>query len=298
MIHINLTQLKYFRAICTYQTVSSAAEFLHISQPSLSNAIKELESEFGTTLFIRRHKGMVPTAEAEILLKMCDDILNRADTIEHVMHDLGKDRKTLRLGVPPMIGSLILPHILRDFLSKHPEIKLEITEGGRTELQKSLSSDSLDMVFLPHNRALGTDFDTQKITRLEIVCCVSREHALASKEIISANMLTDTPLILFKDGFYQTEEIKRWFSLCNAAPNILMQTAQLSTILTVISHNAAAGFLFRQLIEENTELIPLALETPIYVDVSLVSKRGSYISGSMKKFREFIDKNNLFKKDI
>ena len=58
---MNLMQLKYFNAICTFGTVSGAAEYLHIAQPSLSNAIKELEGEFGVLLFSRRHRGMVLT---------------------------------------------------------------------------------------------------------------------------------------------------------------------------------------------------------------------------------------------
>ena len=57
---MNITQLKYFHAVATYRTVSLAAEHLYISQPSLSNAIKELEKEFSVNLFYRRYNGMHP----------------------------------------------------------------------------------------------------------------------------------------------------------------------------------------------------------------------------------------------
>ena len=93
---MNLTQLKYFKAVCIYKTVSAAAEYLHISQPSLSNAIKEMEKEFGVSLFSRCHRGMVLTAEGKILFKMCDDVLERAEEMEKVMNDLGTERKRLR----------------------------------------------------------------------------------------------------------------------------------------------------------------------------------------------------------
>ena len=66
---VNLVQLKYFQAVCSYRTVSNAAEYLHISQPSLSCAIKELESEFGVLLFRRHHRGMKLTSEGEVLYK-------------------------------------------------------------------------------------------------------------------------------------------------------------------------------------------------------------------------------------
>ena len=64
---MNINQLKYFDAVCTFQSVSLAAEYLHISQPSLSSAIKELENEFGILLFKRHHRGMVLTPEGETL---------------------------------------------------------------------------------------------------------------------------------------------------------------------------------------------------------------------------------------
>jgi len=62
---MNLNQLKYFSAVCTYQTISDAAAYLHISQPSLSSAIKELEKEFGVVLFRRHHRGMVLLRKAK-----------------------------------------------------------------------------------------------------------------------------------------------------------------------------------------------------------------------------------------
>lgn len=97
---MNINQLKYFHAICKYKTVSSAAEALFVSQPTLSNALKELEEEFGTVLFKRTYRSMTLTPEGEIFFSMSKDLLNQADHIEHIMHDIGKGRKILRLGVP------------------------------------------------------------------------------------------------------------------------------------------------------------------------------------------------------
>jgi len=293
---MNLNQLKYFQAICTYQTASAAAEYLHISQPSLSNAIKELEQEFGVTLFHRRHRGMELTAEGEVLLKLAKDLLNRAEHMEQVMHDLGSERKKLRLGVPPMIGSLLLPYIYREFLAENPEIQLDITECGRHELLDRLSDDFLDMVFLPHNRVLGQEYSMLQAASLEIVCCASKESKLADMKTISASDLADAPLVLFKDSFYQTEEIKKWFALSGIKPNIILQTEQLSTVQSIISHNAASGFLFRQLIEASTDLMPIPTETPIFVNVSLVWKSDAYFFNSMKKLRKYILEKNPFAK--
>lgn len=293
---MNLNQLKYFQAVCTCGTVSAAAEYMHVSQPSLSAAIKELEHEFGLVLFRRHHRGMILTAEGEVLLKMTNDLLYHAEQIGQVMNELGGERKKLRLGVPPMIGSLLMPYIYREFLADNPEIKLEITECGRHELMDKLGDDRLDMVFLPHNHALGSDFLMLQAAKFEIVFCVSKNSSLSGRESVGACDIAEVPLVLFKDSFYQTEEIKRWFALSGVKPNILMQTEQLSTVQSMIIHDTAAGFLFRQIIDTEPELMPIRTETPLYVNVSLVWKKDAYFFSSMKKMKKYIMENNPFEK--
>ena len=240
---------------------------------------------------------MVLTPEGETLLKLSRDILSRTEHLKQVMSDMGKERKILRLGVPPMIGSLILPHIYHGFHKVHPEVELDIIEGGREDLQKKLSEDFLDMAFIPHNRALEPKFSNLNVSKLEIVCCVAGSHPLSNRKSISVKDLTDIPLVLFKNGFYQTEEIKHLFSVSGVKPNILLQTEQLSTIQTVISGNVAAGFLFRQLIDKEPELVAVPTDPPIYVDVSLIWRRDAYMFSSMKSFKDYIKNSSPFKKD-
>lgn len=280
---MNLTQLKYFQAVCVYQTVSAAAAYLHISQPTLSSAIKELESEFGLTLFRRQHSGMVLTEAGELLRNMSKELLVRADQIETVMHGLGTENKKLRLGVPPMIGYLLMPSIYSGFLKAYPDFQLEITEGGRQDLLKMLSDDFLDIVFLPHNRPLSSKLEMQGVMRLEIVCCASIDNPIAGLKTVCAADLAATPLILFKDSFFQTEEIKKWFAFSDVEPKILMQTNQFSTMQTIISSNAAVGFLFKELVAANSQLVPIPIDEPMYVDVSLAWKKDSYVQNPMRK---------------
>lgn len=284
---MNLLQLKYFHAVCTYGTVSAASEYLHISQPSVSSAIKELEREFQITLFIRRHQGMELTSAGETLLKISRDLLNQSQQLENVMRDLGNERKKLRLGVPPMIGSLLLPKIFSEFMAENEEVELEIVESGRKELVKKLTDEVVDMVFLPHDRPLDSNFSSLKIGELEIVCCTSLKDAKIKYKKVSPNDLRDVPVVLFKNSFFQTEEIKKWFMRENINPNIILQTEQLSTVLSLITNNIAIGFMFRSLVELNHNLIAIPTENPIVVNVSLVWKRDAYFFNSMKKLKKF-----------
>ena len=292
---MNLTQLNYFKTVCTFRSVSAAAEHLYISQPSLSNAIKELEKEFGVALFKRHHHGMELTPEGAELLKLSTNLLNHASNLQRTMNDLGEKRKILRLGIPPMISSLLLPYIYNDFLPAHPEIQLDITEGGRQELADKLSDDFLDMVFLPHNQPFEKSFECMPITKLETVCCAFKDNPVSKYSSVTPVNLKDIPIVLFKNSFFHAEEIKKWFATSGIEPEVLLQTDQLSTLQNVIANNIATGFLFRQLIEPDSNLVPIPMESPIQVNISLVWKKNSCFLSSMSLFREYIKIKNPFK---
>jgi DNA-binding transcriptional LysR family regulator len=290
---MNLTQVKYFHAICRFQNLSDAAVYLFVSQPTLSCAVKELEKEFGVALFLRHHHGVTLTPEGEIFFRATKDLLKQAEQIEATMKDLGVARKTLRLGVPPMIGSMLLPRIYRGFSPLHPDIKLDITECGRNELCKKLDEGELDMLFLPHSKPLEPPLAFTEVAQLEIVCCTTAQSPLAGQSFVIPEDLADTPVVLFENSFFQTDEIKKWFAAHKITPQILLQTNQLSTMMSVISGGAAVGFAFRELLFAHPHLVPLPLQDPIRPRVSLVWQKNGFFFSAMKKFKDYIEHGQI-----
>lgn len=293
---MNINHLKYFHAVCMFHSISEAAEHLYISQPSLSNAIKELEKQYGVVLFRRHHRGMTLTPEGETFYRLSEDILNRAEQTEKIMQDLGKGRKTLRLGVPPMIGSLVLPRLYGDFLPQNPELAMEITESGQRDLLHQLEKDYLDAALLPHTSPFDGKFSFCNVDRLEIVCCTARENSIAEKQSVLPTDFGQTPLVLFKDSFFQTQKLRQWFSEYGMQPNILLQTEQLSTMLSMIENRAAVGFMFRNLAQSNPILMFIPAENPMFIQVSLVWRKGSHEYSGLRKFRSYLEGQNPFER--
>lgn len=291
---MNINQIKYFNAVCEYGKVSVAARELHISQPSLSDAIKDLEHEFGVSLFIRQHSGMTLTPEGKVFYNLTKDLVMRAEQIKHIMSDMGNERKTLRLGVPPMIGALILPHLFGKFQKLYPKINLEIIENGRDELLSKLSDDYLDMIFMPHNESLDSKLVTHKITDLEIVCCTSKNNPLSEKLYITPQDLLNVPVVMFKDSFFQTKKIKEWFYSEGVTPLVLLQTDQLSTVQSLVASDMAVGFMFKELIKTDSNYSFIPTKSPICAEISLVWKKEAYMLKTMQKLKEYIDKSRLF----
>lgn len=290
---MNLVQLKYFCAVCEFGTLSEAAYHLHVSQPSVSAAVKELESEFGVLLFNRHHSGVQLTLEGRKLLTFACDLIERSQNTIDYMCGLGKDKKDIRLGIPPMIGSLFIPEIFGMFLKENNDIHIEITESGRNVLIDNIMNNVVDIGFLPHDTNFDERFSSAYITKLEVVCCASKDNPLSKTPMADFLTLSHYPVVLFENSFFQTEKIKEKFASQGTSPDILLQTSQLSTMESVVENNLALGFAFRQLIEKNPKLVCVCLDNPLYVDVSLVWKKDKYSFYAMDRLIDFV-KNNGF----
>ena len=287
---MNFVQLKYFLAVCEFGTVSAAAEYLHIAQPSLSLAIKELESEFGTQLFHRSRRGMRPTKEGLCFLEMSRDIIERVESVEQAMQDMGKNKKSLTLGVPPMIGSLVLPEIYGEFVLSNPDICLNIVECGREQMVNKIMEGQIDMAFISHDRTLEDEICSIPLGALEIVCSASPNSDIVEKNILTPNDLSNVPIVMFKDGFFQADKIKAWFSRDGIEPRVIMKTDQLSTMTKLITAGTASGFIFKRLIENDKSVAFCTLSPKITVNVSLIWHREKFFSSAMNQFKDFVGK--------
>ena len=286
---MNLTQLKYFQTACRLQSITRAAEQLHISQPSISEAIKDLEQEFGLPLVRRQYRGISVTAEGQQLLTLADSLLGQADQILQVMADIRTQRKTLRIGVPPMIGSLLLSRVMRDYFDQYTDAGVNIIEAGRGELTGMMASGSLDLAFIPHDEGMEKEYECIHVMNMETVCCVSLTHRLVNRRTMPIEELEGEPLVLFKDSFFQTRRVLERFALRQVEPRIRLYTSQLSTVERLVSGNLAVGFMFASIARPMRDVISIPLDPPMLSEVSLIWSRGGY------QFREMTDFINYIK---
>lgn len=284
---MTLIQLKYFQTICELQSMTKASEFLNITQPSLTRAVRELEKEFGVILFKRHRYGMAITKEGEELKKVADQLLAHAQEAQRFMTDLGKKKKTLNLGIPPMIGSIILPTIYRDYVKNHTDIELKITEEGTNKIIKLLNDDLLDMVIIPHNDDIENKYNSLEVTQFEIVCCAHKNNSICKKKTVKPKDLQNKNLVLFKNSFFQTAQIKKWFALDNVEPKVLLQTDQLSTLIKIIENDQSIGFMFKKLISGKTNLVAIQLENKMNIKISLVWKKNKQLK-PIKTFANYV----------
>ena len=279
---MTLDQLRYFSAVCKHGSVSQGAQSLNISQPSVSNAIANLEKEFGVALFTRHRKKLFLTEEGQRLREMADSLLTQADGIAFTMEELGKRNKLLRLGVPPMLGSLVLPKLFECYFPKHPSVQVRIVEDDSSGLKRLLEDNQIDLAFLPHTQPFESQWNSALLGTLQNVCFVNKSHPLAGESSVTLEQLRGEQLVLFKNSFFQTQRILDAFAKLQCQPKIALYTAQLSTMQNMILSNHAVGFMFEFLTKTTPELVGIPLNPPMTTQVSLVWKKSRPATADMK----------------
>ena len=270
---MKLQQLRYFEAACRLGSISRAAESLRVSQPSVSMAIRELEREFGVVLTVKRYQGFDLTEEGKILLEMSGSLLRHADHVSEQMCLRGRRRRPVHLGMPPMIGTVLLPVLYRALDHLEPDILLSTEELGTKTLLHDLRENTLDAAFISHRLPVGQEFSSLSIAEMEIVWCALPGHPLASRASVSVRELETEPLVLFNSSLSVGELLLQQFAEARIDPSIFHTTAQLSTVQSLIRSGAASGFLLRPMVSTMPDIVSLPLTPNLFVHVSLVWKQ-------------------------
>ena len=124
---MEIRQLKYFMAVAEFKSFTKATKQLYVSQPALTKAIRSLESELEVPLLIYSNKSMELTSYGELLYAYCRPLLIQFEEIKNsIRGQASLQRGRLRIGLPPLISTLVVPQIIESFITAYPGIQLEI----------------------------------------------------------------------------------------------------------------------------------------------------------------------------
>ena len=296
---MNLSQLKYFQAVCQFGTITRASKELHISQPSISSAIRELEEEYGVILFQRRHHGMVMTEAGKRLLTMSRTLLSETERLNRVMTELSDERKILQIGIPSLLSLFILPKVIEAYKRKRPDVRIRVESSGRKEVFELLTEGELDLAILPCSTSGCFDsiYHAVPLFTLELGVCVSPCHPLSRKPVVTIEDLQSEDLVVFEQDYLHKEILFNRFKDEHLKPNILLETSQFSTILSLVQQGAAVSFVLKDVVEEEWMKIKyIPISPQLSLDIRMIWRTDDYMFQSMKDFihlMETMDKDDM-----
>lgn len=289
---MNINHLIYFKEVCTHGSITAASEICHISQPSITSAIRNLESETGLRLFNRVGNKLILTDEGKQFLYLTRDFLGKYDDFSKSILDLSnKNTTVLKLGVPSILDTFLFSKIV-PFKSLHEDIRLEIFETGSISGIEMLKRNELDcMIGLSDEKEMqNISADPLFVTELQLA--ISRKNPLSKEKIITKEILSTLPLVIISKGTYHYNAITHMYP--DISLNIIMHSNQISTIREMITSDQAATIIYREVFADCDDIIYIPLEKNISAQVSLFRQQDRYESKALKKFSAYI--KNAFKK--
>ncbi|MGN0372968.1 MAG: LysR family transcriptional regulator [Enterocloster sp.] len=287
---MKINQMEYFAEVCRVGSVTRAARELHISQPSVTAAIHEMEKELNVNLFLRRNNKLQLTEEGAFVLERVKGILMSVDCLNRDLKDFIGQKNHIRLGVPLQIGAFLLPLLFGKFRVYHPDIHLEIHESGAIDIIRNLMDDQLDMAILSMDTSRKWDLEWTHLYDSEFCFCVAADHPLASRTSISFVEACRNPLVTFKEGFYINQRVNQRMEECGVTPDICMETEQLHTIKNLVIHGSCGAFLLKDAVCMDSSIRSIPLENPMTAEIGLLTRRGKVIYNDAKTLISFIKK--------
>ena len=286
---MELRQLEYFCNVGKFENFTRAAQNLHVSQPSVTKAIKVLESELQLTLIDRTQKNISLTAEGKAFLNHAQKIMQDVEEAKQSMKQF-KIRKenTIKFGLPPMIEAYLFPDFFIKFRAAYPNIELDIQEfSDSMEICQKLKDGTLDFGIVLTPAKSGHKLSI-KLLSDKYILCLPKNHRLVNQSIVTFADLKDEKFILQQDGTYQHRMICESCAKCGYRPNVLLSTSQLKTIKQLVTNEAGISLLPNFVINAETDFCRKDISPSMDFDVSLAWGKSKILPNNYNKFIEFV----------
>lgn len=195
---MTIRHFQIFTAVVDCKTMHRAAEALFLSQPGISQAIKELENYYQVTLFERYKKKLILTPEGERLLKHCRVLLGQYDAMNQEMLEVGR-HPVLRIGATVSVGEELLVGIISDFEKQYPHIRVEVTVNNTEYIEECILRGKLDLGII-EGQVVSSDVKLLPFCSDCMQVVAAPDNPLAGKKEIDPQELASYDVITREQG--------------------------------------------------------------------------------------------------
>lgn len=282
--------LRYLLAIAEYGSFTRAAEVLYVSQPTLSQQIKQLEESLGVQLLDRSSRNVRLTDAGQVYLRHARRALGELDAGTRAINDvLDLSRGSLRVGWTP-ITDFLACHLLVAFNRLYPGIVLNTFEMPQDDIEVAVAEDKID-VGIVFSGSLFTEsplseIETKVLFKEALTLAVGNTHPRAGQLApIGTQELSQQPLVLLNTDFALRRHIDRYCQEHGVTARISMETDSLSVIIEMVQGGSLATVLPDTIIRTQCGLNPIMLSPAMPPKaITVISRRNGYKSPACLAF--------------
>lgn len=223
--------MRYFLAVAEAGSFSRAADRLGISQPSVSQQMRDLEAGLRVSLFQRRGKRILLTSAGLIFQEHARAILRQFESfLQELSNEPQQLRGDLHLGVVPVLNVALVPHLLGLFAAKHPGVSVMVDEISSTEIETALEEGRMD-VGLGFVTRYSPNLRYERLCTDEFALIISKEHPWSKRRRVPFAELHQQRLLQLTDSFvmrHMTDEICRKHQV---RPRTIGEISSIETLL-------------------------------------------------------------------
>lgn len=240
---LTVKHLRFLVALADKLHFRRAAEAVHVTQPTMSGQIRELEERLGVQLVERSRSKVILTPIGRKIVAKARIVLREVESIV----DLAKENQSLldgviRLGIIPTLGPYLLPHILPELHRGHPRLKLYVREGMPQLLLRDLEDGKLDILFFPLP-VFGADLETVPLFREPLWVVAPGDHKLAQKDVVAREDLKGEVVLALEHGHRLHEQVRALCEDFEAEVSLDYEGTSLDTLRQMVEMGVGISFL-------------------------------------------------------
>lgn len=288
---MDIRDLQCVLEVVRWKSFTKAADALHITQPTISKTIKNLEDELGVPLFIRNKKGMELTDAGQIMIHRAQEIVHSFDSLTAELNDLSQLKKgSIRIGLPPMAGSSFFPGVMSGFRERYPSITVQMMEEGSKKLEEEVAAGNLDAAVVMLPIGAGDILDTFPFVDEKLKLVVHPQHSLADRQQTVLAELAEESFILFREDFALHDRILAECSRAGFQPRVLVESSQWDFIVEMAAGGLGIGLLPETICTgldpKRVRAVPLT-EPVIPWRLAIIWRKEGYLSLAAKEWIRF-----------
>ncbi len=237
---MNIQQLEYIVALERYRHFVQAADHCHVTQPTLSMMVRKMEDELGVKIFDRTKQPIVPTEIGSKVIDQAKVILRETRRLTDLtQHYNGVLAGELRVGVIPTIAPYLLPQIIRPFITKYPDIHLQISEMITERVIPELKRGELDAGIIA-TISEETFLQSTPLYREKLYVYVSEKINLYEKKYILPDDINPNELWILEEGHCFRTQIQKLCELSRSGPvglSLNYRAGNIETLIRMVEHS-------------------------------------------------------------
>jgi LysR family transcriptional regulator, transcriptional activator of the cysJI operon len=291
---MNIHQVHIFHIAAKTLSITKTAKKMHLSQPSVSIQIKDLEDALNVRLFDRINRKISLTDAGKVFFEYSEKLLNLIDEIDAVMDGFSSgDVGRLVLGASSTVGIYVLPQSLGEFKELYPKAEISLMIHNRQEAVEQCIAGELDFAFM-QDPPKHPDLQSEFFMKDELVIVCSPKHRWAKRDFLTMKMLTSEPesIILREEGSGTRDLIEFVLKRFGIERKVTMELSSTEGIKRAVEANLGVAVLSKNVIAneiKSKSLVALTIkDLNTKRDFFIVRNKKRKFMPLMMKFYDFI----------